>query len=81
MKENIPDPQEFIESYGREAKVVIGKDMSTTLGEALDFEELMCDAPDDKHLDPVKRVGYIANMLSRADSLRPEDAHLVPRPE
>lgn len=77
----IPDPQTFIDSYGLNAAVVAGKGIEMTLGQALEFERMLCPAGTTARQDPVKRVGYLANMLAAGGSLRPEDEHYLTREE
>jgi hypothetical protein len=69
----IPDPQTFIDSYGPDAVVVAGNVTKMTLGQALEFERLLCPADATERQDPAKRVGYLANMLAAGGSLRPAD--------
>lgn len=77
----IPDSQAFIDSYGADAEVVAGKGVRMTLGQALEFERMLCPADTAKRQDPVKRVGYLANMLAAGGSLRLEDEHYLSREE
>ena len=75
-----PDPQAFIDSYGPAAPVAFGNGLQTTLGQALEAESLLCPADAATRQDPLRRIGYLANMLAAADSLRPEDAHYLEPP-
>ena len=70
-------PESFVESYGPDAAVLVGKDMQITLGQALLAEQAFCPADSDKRQDPAKRLQYLAGMLAAAGSLRPEDQHLL----
>ena len=78
MSTEIPDPQAFIDSYGPDAQVVVGNGMEMSLEQALKAEALLCPADAITRQDPRKRIGYIANMLAAAGSLREEDAHHLP---
>ncbi len=78
---DILDPQEFIDSYGPEAAVIVGGDRETTLGQALAMEQLLCPADSTTRQDPQKRIGFVANMLASAGSLRPEDERYLPSQE
>jgi hypothetical protein len=75
------DPQTFIDSYGLDAKVLVGEGMSISLGQALEAERLLCPAETNDRQDPVKRIGYLATMLGAAGSLRPEHLDLLSEPK
>ena len=73
----IPDPQQFIDSYGPDADIAFDNGMRMTLGQALEAERVLCQADPSARQEPAKRLGWLAARLAAADSLRPEDAHLL----
>jgi hypothetical protein len=75
------DPQALIDSYGMSATVRLGDGKDMTLEQALEAERLFCPADSTDRNDPTKRLGYLANMLAAAGTLRPEHEHLVTRTE
>jgi hypothetical protein len=77
MTHETPDPQAFIDAYGYDARVLVGKGREMTLGQALAAEQLLCPADEIARQDPSKRLGYLANMLAAGGSLRPEDEYLL----
>jgi hypothetical protein len=82
MREQLPDPQAFIDSYGPDAAVAFeATGLRTTLGQALAVEAMLCTAEPSRRQDPARRIGYLANILAAADSLRDEDRDLIPQSE
>jgi hypothetical protein len=73
------DPQELIDYYGPDARVVAGwgEGMATELGQALAAEEMFCKATDENRLDPLKRARYLAGILARGGSLDPVHEYLL----
>ena len=80
MAETI-DPQLIIDEYGRNAQVLTANGVAMNLGQALDFEALLCTASEADKQDPAKRVGHLTYILGMAGSLRPEHEHLVIEPK
>lgn len=75
------DPQALVDIYGVSAPVRVGDGIDMTLGQALDAEQLFCPAEASTRQDPTKRLGYLANMLAAAGTLKPEHEHLITRNE
>ncbi len=77
-KPEIPNQKAFIESYGLDAKVVVGSgDMELGLGAALEMEALFCPADTIARQDPEKRARYLAAILNAGGSLKPEHLFLL----
>ena len=75
--QQLPDPQEFIDSYGPDAPVSFGEGSEMTLAQALELEAMFCEASDASRTNTVKRLGFLAQKLHAAGTLRPEDEYLT----
>ena len=78
MTAEVPDPESFIDMYGRDDRVRFadtGAEMA--LGQALQLEALLCKGDPDAVQDPLRRVRYLARILAEGGSLLREHEHLL----
>lgn len=79
-----PSPRDFIANYDPSTPVTFvnrddqRKRLTMPLGSALAFEELSCTGTPANRQDPIKRVQFLAGILSAADELRAEDQQFLP---